>query len=213
MPASTFEAAVPESLIVAIGHSSNAMIIEDLANHPVAKKSPVVLKAGMKTALSAPIRFGGRLQATLNFFSREPGWFTPDDLPIAQRGASHIGLAMSHHRLAEKARLTAEANARAERLESHVQQLTNKLDALSSYRRVIGESQQWRDVLKRQLRWQELKQRSSSWVSLELGRKSLRALFIGDPRVRIVPLSRSTVPPCRSSSWKRSSLGSKPGRL
>jgi len=102
----------------------------------------------MRTALAAPIRFGGRLQAALNFFSREPGWFLRDDLPIAERVASHIALVMSHHQLAEKARLAAEANARAERLESRVRQLTDELDALSGYRRVIGESQQWREVLK-----------------------------------------------------------------
>ena len=85
----------------------------------------------------------------LNFFSREPGWFLRDDVPIAERVASHIALVMSHHQLAEKARVAAEANARAERLESQVQQLTDELDALGGYRRVIGESQQWREVLRK----------------------------------------------------------------
>ena len=85
----------------------------------------------------------------LNFFSREPGWFLRDDVPIAERVASHIALVMSHHQLAENARVAAEANARAERLESQVQQLTDELDALGGYRRVIGESQQWREVLRK----------------------------------------------------------------
>jgi transcriptional regulator with GAF, ATPase, and Fis domain len=102
----------------------------------------------MMTVLSAPIHFGGRLQAAVNFFSRQPSWFTRDDLPIAERIASHIALVMSHHRLAEKVRVAAEANARAERLESRVQQLTEELDAQGGYRRVIGESPQWREVLK-----------------------------------------------------------------
>src|SRR5271157_842339 len=126
----------------------DALIVEDFPNHPLGKGSPA-LKAGMVTVLSAPIRFGGRLQALVNFFSRQPGWFRNDDLPIAGRRANHIALAMSHHRLAEEARQAAEANARAERLESRVQQLTEELDARGGYRRVIGESRQWREVLKK----------------------------------------------------------------
>jgi transcriptional regulator with GAF, ATPase, and Fis domain len=124
------------------------MIIEDFAKHPLAPGSPP-LKLGMVTLISAPIRFGGRLQAAVNFFSRQPGWFQRDDVPIAERIASHIAVAMSHHQLAEQARSAAEANARAERLESRVQQLMDELDARGGYRRVIGESAQWREVLKR----------------------------------------------------------------
>lgn len=116
-----------------------AMILEDLSNHPLAKGGPA-LKFGMVSVLSAPIRFGGRLQAVVNFFSRQSGWFARDDLPIAERIASYTALVMSHHRLAEEARLSAEASARAERLESRVQQLTDELDASGGYRRVIGES-------------------------------------------------------------------------
>ena len=145
-PAPAYEVAVPETIKTLI-QSWDTRIISDYQSHPLAKGSPPLM-AGMRTALAAPIRFGGRLQAALNFFSREPGWFFRDDLPIAERVASHIALVMSHHQLAEKARLAAEANARAERLESRVRQLTDELDALSGYRRVIGESQQWREVLK-----------------------------------------------------------------
>jgi hypothetical protein len=64
-----------------------SMITEDLPNHPAAKGTPV-LKLRMVTALSAPIRFGGRLQAMVNYFSRELGWFRRDDLLIAERVAT-----------------------------------------------------------------------------------------------------------------------------
>jgi len=141
----SYEAAVPESL--KLPASWDAVIIDDLPSRPLFQGSPP-LKAGMKTALSAPLVFGGRLQASLNFFSRESGWFSRDDIPVAECVASHIALMMSHHQLAEKARLAAEANARAERLESRVRELTEELDALAGYRRVIGESQPWREVLK-----------------------------------------------------------------
>ncbi|HWY57091.1 MAG TPA: sigma 54-interacting transcriptional regulator [Terriglobales bacterium] len=143
-PFLTYEGAVSNPEILTQPWES--MITEDLPNHPVAKGTPA-LKLGMVTALSAPICFGGRLQAMVNFFSREPGWFRRDDLPIAERVASHIAVAMSHHRLAEEARMAAEANARAERLEVRVQQLTEELDARGGYRRVIGESAAWREIL------------------------------------------------------------------
>jgi transcriptional regulator with GAF, ATPase, and Fis domain len=145
-PSPTHEMAVSNPEILT--RPWDAMIVKDFASHPLAKGSPA-LRFGMATLLSAPIRFGGRLQAAVNFFSRQPGWFTRDDLPIAERVASHIALVMSHHRLAEQARLAAEAQARAERLESRVQQLTDELDARGGYRRVIGESAQWREVLKK----------------------------------------------------------------
>ena len=132
-PAPTYEAAVPQTL----KQSWEAMIVEDFPNHPLAKGSPP-LKFGMVTVLSAPIRFGGRLQAAVSFFCRQPGWFMRDDLPIAERIATHIALVMSHHRLAEKVRLAAETDARAQRLESRVQQLTEELDAQGGYRCVIG---------------------------------------------------------------------------
>src|SRR5262252_8155875 len=132
-PDHTYEAAVDPQILM---RTLDAMIVEDFPNHPLAKGTPP-LEAGMVTLLSAPIRFGGRLQGAVNFFSRQPSWFTRDDLPIAERIASHIALAMSHHRLAEEARLAAEARARAEHLESRVQQLTDELDARGGYRRVI----------------------------------------------------------------------------
>lgn len=84
-PPPTYEAAVPQIL----NQSWETMIVEDFPNHPLAKGSPA-LKFGMVTVLSAPIRFGGRLQAAVNFFSSKPGWFMRDDLPIAERIASHI---------------------------------------------------------------------------------------------------------------------------
>ncbi|HVN21361.1 MAG TPA: sigma-54 factor interaction domain-containing protein [Dongiaceae bacterium] len=51
--------------------------------------------------------------------------------------------------MSEEARRAAEADARAERLESRVRQFTEELDAPAGYRRVIGESRQWRVVLKK----------------------------------------------------------------
>ena len=144
-----FEVALPDPQI--LQQLWDAPIIDDMQNHPMARMGPAA-KAGMKSVLFAPICFGGRLQAAVNFFSRELGRFSREDVPIARRIASHIALAMSHQRLSEEVRLAAEANARASRLESRVRQLTDELDARAGYRRVIGESPQWREVLKQATR-------------------------------------------------------------
>jgi GAF domain-containing protein len=111
----TYDVAVPESFKL-LTQPWDAQIIEDFRNHPLAQGSPA-FKVGMITVLSAPIRFGGRLQAAVNFFSRQTGWFRRGDLPIAERIASHIALVMSHHRLAEEARQRQELEALASKLD------------------------------------------------------------------------------------------------
>src|SRR5262249_35348978 len=79
------------------------MVIDDVSNHSFFSEGPAA-KAGMQSVLTVPISFGGRLRAAVHFFSREKTHFSEADFPIAQRIASHITFAMSHHRLAQEAR-------------------------------------------------------------------------------------------------------------
>ena len=126
----------------------DALVLDDVQTHPFFRRGPAI-DVGMKSVLSVGIRYGGRLRAGVNFFSKDYAHFTNTDLPIARRIANYIALVMSHHRLAEEVRVAAEATARASRLESTVRQLTEELDARSGYRRAIGESAHWREVLKK----------------------------------------------------------------
>jgi transcriptional regulator with GAF, ATPase, and Fis domain len=87
-------------------------IIDELSEHPGYRDS-LAVEAGMHSALLLPVRLEGRLNAFLSFLSRAPLRFTRDDVPIGRRIAGHIGLALSHHRLAEQARRTEELRARA----------------------------------------------------------------------------------------------------
>jgi transcriptional regulator with GAF, ATPase, and Fis domain len=82
------------------------------------------------------------------FSSKRLHAFDERDLPVAHRIADHIALAVSHELLAEAAQQVAETRARAERLEARVQMLSDPLGS-KSYLRVVGESDQWRDVLKK----------------------------------------------------------------
>ena len=122
------------------------LILNDIQTNPAISESPVA-KIGMVSVICLPIRFGGQLQAAVNFFSRQPHWFSEEDVPIARRIANHLALALSHFRLAEEARKLHIAEERAEQLDAQVRKLTDELDSRSGYRRIIGESRSWREVL------------------------------------------------------------------
>jgi two-component system response regulator AtoC len=123
------------------------LILNDIPTNPAIRNSPAA-RIGMVSVLVLPVRFGGQLQAAVNFFSRREGWFTEEDVPLARRIANHLALALSHFRLAEEARKLQIVEQRAEQLNAQVRKLTDELDARSGYRRIIGESRSWREVLK-----------------------------------------------------------------
>ncbi|HTT24324.1 MAG TPA: sigma 54-interacting transcriptional regulator [Candidatus Sulfotelmatobacter sp.] len=113
----------------------DAVVVDDVQTHILFKKGPAI-DAGMKSVVSIAIRFGGRLQAGVNFFSRNYGYFSQDDLPIARRIANYIALIMSHHRLAEEARQRQE-------LEDHA----SKLDLLDQSLASITDTGQLKDLI------------------------------------------------------------------
>src|SRR5439155_26602979 len=84
----------------------------------------------------------------LGFWSKRPNAFATRDVPVARRIADHVALAVSHEQLAEAARHVAEAQARADRLESRVQSLAEELESRTGHGRVVGQSAQWLDLLK-----------------------------------------------------------------
>lgn len=58
----------------------HAVVLDDAQTHILFKKGPAI-DAGMKSVVSIPIRFGGRLQAGVNFFSKGYAHFSLDDVP------------------------------------------------------------------------------------------------------------------------------------
>jgi transcriptional regulator with GAF, ATPase, and Fis domain len=105
----------------------DAVVLDDVQTHILFKKGPAI-DAGMKSVVSIAIRFGGRLQAGVNFFSKDYSHFSQDDLPIARRIANYIALIMSHHRLAEEARQRQELEAYASKLDLLDQSLASLSD-------------------------------------------------------------------------------------
>jgi transcriptional regulator with PAS, ATPase and Fis domain len=73
--------------------------------------------------------------------------FKHTDIHIARRVADRIALSLSREQRAAASQRADEASARVSRLESRVRALTDELDARTGYRRVVGESVEWRQLL------------------------------------------------------------------
>jgi transcriptional regulator with GAF, ATPase, and Fis domain len=91
-------------------------LIDDVRDHPEYAKGPGIA-AGMRSMLFVPIRLEGRHFGGLNFYSRTPGHYVEADVPVARRITDHVALALSHRRLAERAREHEELRARTTNLE------------------------------------------------------------------------------------------------
>ncbi len=107
-------------------------------------KDRILLETGARSLLRVPVRLWGEVHGTLGFIHEEPSRYGPDHVEVARRLADRVALMLSHARLAEEARLAAEASERAERLEATVATLTRELVGRG---RVIGVSGQWKDLM------------------------------------------------------------------
>jgi transcriptional regulator with GAF, ATPase, and Fis domain len=104
-------------------------------------------RQGFKSLLRVPIKLEGKYGGAVIFGSRQVGAFSPPDVLIARRIADRLALLIARDRGQEASKRADEASERAARLESRVRSLTAELDARTGYRRVIGESNEWRSVL------------------------------------------------------------------
>ena len=110
------------------------------------ERERLILATGMRSWLRVPVLQSGEVRGGLSFFHREAARFTGDDAEIARRLADRVALVLSHGRLAEEARIAAEARERAERLEATVETLARELQS-RGHGRVVGGSPAWREVL------------------------------------------------------------------
>jgi len=101
---------------------------------------------GIRSLLKIPLRLDGGL-GSLFFLSRTPRQYSEADVVVARRVADHVSLALAHQSLAEEVRRVAEERQRAARLEERVAALKDELETTLGYRRIVGESKEWKDVL------------------------------------------------------------------
>ncbi|HJZ72022.1 MAG TPA: sigma 54-interacting transcriptional regulator [Vicinamibacterales bacterium] len=164
----------------ALTRTWNFDIIDDLACHPLERDRPP-LWMGARSSIRVPIKLDDRVVGGIAFMSFEPHTYAIDDVEVGRRLADHLAVAVSRQRLVEQARQNEtlsvratksaalvkrddEATPRASTLELRVKSLAEELDAGTGYRRVVGDSPQWRGVLR-----QAMQVASTDTTSLLLG--------------------------------------------
>ncbi|MGE5175934.1 MAG: sigma 54-interacting transcriptional regulator [Hyphomicrobiales bacterium] len=113
---------------------------------PGTERDRILLGSGMRSMLRVPVRLGGATHGNLVFFHREPARYDEGDVDVASRLADRIALMLSHQRLAEEARIAAEARERVVRLEETVEALVQEV-AARGRGRIVGDSRPWKDAL------------------------------------------------------------------
>ncbi|HEU4930275.1 MAG TPA: sigma 54-interacting transcriptional regulator [Candidatus Krumholzibacteria bacterium] len=114
---------------------------------PTTERNNILLSTGMRSWLKVPVRLAGEVQGSIGFFHREPNSYSEEDVEVARRLADRVALMLSHQRLAEEARVAAEAMERAQRLQFTIEALTRELESRGRTK-VVGESLPWKDVLR-----------------------------------------------------------------
>jgi transcriptional regulator with GAF, ATPase, and Fis domain len=124
-------------------------LVPDICREPgcCTEKFELMKRDGIRSMLRVPIRLEGETVGGLNFLSRQVAQFREEDADIARRIADQVALVLSHEKIAEEARIAAEALEEARRLESRVAALTEQLALAGGPRQIIGKSRSWREVL------------------------------------------------------------------
>ena len=123
-------------------------IYRDIASElrPDSERNRLLLSTGMRSWLRVPVLLAGKVHGMIGFLHRDASRYDETDLEVARRIADRIALAVSYHRLADEARISAEARERAARLEATVETLVRDLNE-EGRKLVVGSSPAWRDVL------------------------------------------------------------------
>jgi two-component system NtrC family response regulator len=123
-------------------------IVRDMPSElkPDSERNRLLLATGMRSWLRVPVLLAGRVHGMISFYHRDVSQYDAWDLEVSRRIADRIALALSYNRLAEEARIAAEACERAQRLEATVESLTREMHDQSG-KLVVGVSAAWRDVL------------------------------------------------------------------
>ena len=101
-------------------------IVDDLQSDPNREQHSASL--GYRSLLRVPIRLQDEVAALLVVLSRAPAVYKPVDAVLARRVADYVALALSHQRLADRARAAEELRARAATLEMLDEMLVTLID-------------------------------------------------------------------------------------
>jgi len=93
---------------------------------------------GFQSALFAPLVSGRGLDGYLFFCKRPPHWYDAADAEVAKALAAEVTIAVQHQRLVEERQRLAAVEAKAQRLEEHVETLRGALEARFGFDAIIG---------------------------------------------------------------------------
>jgi transcriptional regulator with GAF, ATPase, and Fis domain len=85
--------------------------VDDLLENPL-ERDMETARAGGRASIRVAVRLEGRTLGALNFTSREATPYSTMDLVIARRIADYVALSLSHHQMAERARLNEQLRTR-----------------------------------------------------------------------------------------------------
>ena len=119
-----------------IAATGKTLIINDLSADPKFEADHEFIKAGLLSAIVAPLVSNGRLVGGLTIRSRRAGAYGPKDLKIVGRLADQIASAIENARLYEEARRIQEEQRRVAREE----------ESLAEIGRIISSSLRFEDV-------------------------------------------------------------------
>jgi transcriptional regulator with GAF, ATPase, and Fis domain len=121
-------------------------ILEDLAKRSEPRYVRLV-GMGFRSLLRVPIRFDGRFAGALIFLSKTASSFKEGDVLVARRMADRLAISVARNREIQALKRADEATERAQALEARVRALSDELNSLAGFHRVVGESTEWRQVL------------------------------------------------------------------
>ncbi len=110
------------------------------------ERERLIVSSGLRSWVRVPVWISGEVKGGLSFFHKEPSRYDWKDAELAARLADRIALSLSLQRLAEEARLAAEARERAARLAATVETLARELESRARSP-VVGVSPSWKDTL------------------------------------------------------------------
>jgi transcriptional regulator with GAF, ATPase, and Fis domain len=106
-----------------------------------------IANMGFRSLLRVPLRLDNQFAGALVFVANKVAAFGHPDVLVIRRIADRMAVSLAREREMEAAKRAAKADARATHLEARVRALSEELDARTGYRRVLGESTEWRQVL------------------------------------------------------------------
>jgi transcriptional regulator with GAF, ATPase, and Fis domain len=144
-----FPAPLPESMQIPdnlCGVDWDHTIVDDLTRERSLVHAQLS-RAGFRSLVWVPLRMDGHIAGALALLATTGRAFTPPDMTVVRRMADRLTVTLARDREIAASQRADDAAARAARLEARVKSLTEELDARTGYRRVVGESREWRQVL------------------------------------------------------------------